>query len=162
MNLQRFEWLGKFFAVTGVILSLCMVAYEMKQSRDVAMADLYQQRADMDLAGYRAYFDSAEFFEAVALYHDGEKLSYKQESMLMVAYQMTFTTLDSVYYQWELGLVPDDEWRRDRSETASQLQENSLAIKAWNNGAGFRQGFVDQVELLAPQLQDKAKKSKAK
>ena len=162
MNLRRFEWLGRFFAVTGVILSLCMVAYEMKLARDVAMADLYQQRADMDLAGYRAYFDATVFFEAVALYHDGEKLSFKQESMLMLGYQMTFTGIDSAYDQGELGLVPDDEWIRDRSETASQLQENPLAIKAWNNGVGFRQSFVDQIELLVPQKQDKAEKSKTK
>ncbi|QFU76647.1 hypothetical protein EY643_13840 [Halioglobus maricola] len=162
MNLRRFEWLGRFFAVAGVILSLCLVAYEMKLARDVAMADLYQQRVDMDLAGYREFFDGAEYFEALVLYHDGEELSFKQESMLQLAYLMTLTSIDSAYYQWELGLVPDDEWIRNRSETALQLQENPLAIKAWNNGAGFRQGFVDEIELLVPQMQDEPETSKNK
>lgn len=143
-------------AALGVIFSLGLVAYEMKQARDVAMADLYQQRADMSQERFLAYFDGTEYFKAMDLYADGKKLSFRQESMLLIAYQVSFSSLDSKHYQWELGLVPDEEWIKERSGITSELQESELARKAWDNGAGYRQSFVVHVQSLATKQQDKS------
>ena len=47
MAQSRFQWLAQMFAALGVIISLLLLAYEMKQARDLAEADLYIQRANM-------------------------------------------------------------------------------------------------------------------
>lgn len=53
LDKYRARWIGQMFAAAGVILSLSLVAYEMKLARDLAMADLYQQRTALNVTKAR-------------------------------------------------------------------------------------------------------------
>lgn len=152
LDKYRARWIGQMFAAAGVILSLSLVAYEMKLARDLAMADLYQQRTTLNVEIALAFFDRDEFHRALALQASGEELSMKQEMITVLAYDIAFLTMDSLYYQWELGLVPDDEWHAARATIISRLRDDTRARNAWIEGDGYREGFVEQVRILVPEL----------
>lgn len=66
--------------------------------------------------------------------------SLQQQMTNQVAYQIGFKAADSLYYQWALGLVPDDEWRAARDEITSRLTEDNSAQETWTrsiNGVPF-------------------------
>lgn len=153
MEQSWIRWLSQISAAVGVVVSLSFVAYEMKLARDVAMADLYQQRSAMEIGVSLAYFDREVFFEGLRLRGAGKNLSAEQQMITELAYQIAFKTADSLYYQWELGLVPEDEWRALRDEIVSRLANDSGAIESWKqSSSGFREGFRTEVTALLPGL----------
>lgn len=50
MERLRIEWLGQMGAALGVIISLGLVAYEMKQSRELARAELEATGVELSIA----------------------------------------------------------------------------------------------------------------
>ena len=158
MEQSWIRWLSQISAAAGVVISLSFVAYEMKLARDVAMAELYQQRSAMEVGVSLAYFDRDIFFEGLARRSAGDQLSAKQQMITELAYRIAFEMSDSLYYQWELGLVPDDEWQAQRDEILSRLTDDSIAIETWKQSSkGFREGFRKEVTALLPSLGQSAK-----
>ena len=47
MKIFSYEVLAQALGVPGICASLLFVGYEIKQSKDIAIADIYQQRATM-------------------------------------------------------------------------------------------------------------------
>ena len=47
MKLPTYQFVAQMGAAFAVVTSLALVAYELKLSRDMAMADVYQQAAAM-------------------------------------------------------------------------------------------------------------------
>ena len=49
MKIIRTDVIAQLLGILGVIASLLFVGFEIKQSRDIAIADIYQQRSSMAL-----------------------------------------------------------------------------------------------------------------
>jgi hypothetical protein len=65
MKLPTYQWIGQMMAALGVVLSLVLVAYELKLSRDTARADVYQQSASMTMEYQAALLANESYQEAL-------------------------------------------------------------------------------------------------
>jgi hypothetical protein len=61
MGSKNYQWLTQMFAALGVITSLSLVAYEMKQSRDVALAELNTAQLEAFALRFEAGLGSETF-----------------------------------------------------------------------------------------------------
>jgi hypothetical protein len=79
MKMPTYQWIGQMLAALGVVLSLALVAYELKLSRDMARADVYQQSAAMTME-YQANMLSNESLQPALEKHrqDTSQLSKRE------------------------------------------------------------------------------------
>ena len=112
MDKARLPWLGQAFAAIGVITSLCLVAYEMKLSRDVALAGVYQQRTEMEI-GILALTLPQEHARNVlrkTLVRNQSPLSSDEYEIWSSYAYIWLMAHENSYFQNRLGLLTDEEW----------------------------------------------------
>ena len=135
------------FAVLGVILSLSMVAYEMKLSREVAMAALFQESNGQVQETRRALLIPELYLVAIKKKGAGEKLTFEERSMHLNSFAIFMLNIDSKYYQYELGLIPEDEWR-SALKSVRDAMGDPYFDEFWDEGSVFRRRFVREIEAL--------------
>ncbi len=149
MKLPTYQWLGQMFATLGVILSLGFVAYELKLSRDTAMADIFQQRNTAEMEHYGKLVDN------VALHRAWNKVSFTgepltPEDIMLMTYFIDgwMQSKESIFYQTRLGLSDQDEWAVHQA-MISTFGYMPCYAKHWDIQRKFyRADFVQLVDRL--------------
>jgi hypothetical protein len=83
MKLPTYQWFGQMLAATGVIISISLLAYEMKLSRDIAKADVYAQGAAMNMTMVLSTMPSEQIRAAMEKRGRDEVLSEEETSLLV-------------------------------------------------------------------------------
>lgn len=146
--MQRYTWesLAKASAALGVIISLGLVAYEMKQARDLAMAELYLERSahlsETVSARYtsetleRAFLQVAVDPQTISL-PEARALNGYAERLLIYAESMHFLHIN--------GLSSGEEWLANKTYFKDTVL-HPCVVRFWNrNKNSWRESF--QVEI---------------
>ena len=144
-----FTSLAQSFGSIGIALSLLLVAFELKQSRDIAEAQLYGERLMFnsriqlqDFDGEIAAVAMGDLFQGKEIEHpDGE---YHAEKYIY----SRFDELDLSHMHKSKGLLGEDVW-------ASQLDGwepplcapllRAMIEEKWAKGFGFRPEFAAEI-----------------
>ena len=125
--MKPIDWkdIAELVGITAIVASLIFVGLQMKQSHEIALADIYQARTTMvvewgnDLASNRlalsafikqdaGRIDEIEPLELRAVF-------FKNYGDLMM--------LENSHYQFSLGFLPQEHWDRARRNLKSRLTE---------------------------------------
>jgi hypothetical protein len=149
MDQRRIQWLGQIFAALGVTISLCLVAYEMNLARDVALADVYQQRVAMDLSYRLHLLDSKEVVATnqKVLSEEGV-LSEKETWILVNDADVAIMGAENAFYQYQLGLFDEEEWMVWRYNMKWMLETTCYRSYFNFHRQGFRKEFAAEVDSL--------------
>ncbi|MEP5570080.1 MAG: hypothetical protein ABJN62_19725 [Halioglobus sp.] len=147
MKLPIYQWIGQMLAALGVVLSLAFVAYELKLSRDMARADIYQQRTAMEIDINLASLAPETLRSALQLWgNDHSSMTQSERSVVRTYLTVWLTTTENAHYQFELGLLPEEEWLNQRDIAASQARRPCFQ-RIWGNIQGiYRSSFVEAVD----------------
>ena len=101
------EWIG----IAGIIFSVGLVAYELRQNSAVAMA---QAVTDLNAAVDNAYRVRAQYPELDRLIVEGHKnlaaLSEREASQLFAWIRADMNLLEAAWFQYDNGVIPDERF----------------------------------------------------
>lgn len=131
MAKPTYQFFAQMFAATGVIISLGFVAYELKQSRDLAVAELNLQqtygaaefhKTVLDEENYRSGFTKLNF--------TGEELTLEETEAI---YQAEAYSTMMHYNNWmldQMGLSQEGEWRANAAHIKRRMA-NPVFFNFW-------------------------------
>ena len=141
------EWLHTV-ATIGVILSLIFVGLEIKQAREVALADVHQQRAAMAIEIERDYYPVESYLEARVKLRRGEELSETDILVLRGAQVAWLQYWENNFYQYRLGLLDEDAWQSSRRTIRGRLSR-PLYRGYWESYRHqWREEFAKEVDAI--------------
>ncbi len=129
------DWL-EIVGLFSVVLSLVFVGLQIKQSQDIALAAQYQARADHNLQLAAMQFENDEFMQAVGssardsvvslIDQYGARRSITIDDVegspddllgrVVTRCAMAVKQMENIHYQWQLGLIDDDNWRAFKAQ----------------------------------------------
>ncbi len=141
------DWL-QVAGLIGVIASLLFVGYELEQSRDIAMAELYQARAENSTQIFQTGMSDKSAHEAQDKYFRGERVTHWEEVQVHYFLQMFITSWEMNHFLYQKGLLDQEQW--DASlQSIKELFGEEMMQEYWEGArdevrASFA-GVVDDV-----------------
>lgn len=136
----------------GVSASLVFVGFELKQSRDIAIADIFQQRTamwiDLKMSEY-----SAEQYESVFNKFAIENVEFSdfEISLIEVMFEVRLTWYENLHFQNQLGMITEEEWNVVKLAISEEFSAPCRAIW-WESDKDFwRESFSSDVDILIAQ-----------
>ena len=141
----NYKWIGQMFAALGVIISLCLVAYEMKLARDIALAELsislHERSGDRELA----FIETSELVSARIKFFSGleDELTPRERVAFNAALSHGLYNLESAFLLDQMGLLPRAEWQAKREFTKLMMIRSPL----------IRESFGPQAMIQRPDME---------
>ena len=149
---------GQLLGAFSIAASLFLVAWEMKQARDIAEAELHLGRADFDAKGYLE-LDQVKIGQATdRLKAVGEAgLSDDEWYLLVGYYHFLSLSADTAHFHWQKGLLDEGVWLAylEAYAVSCNVKKNAFREKVWNQGYGYRKDFAKVMnDFLAEKEKD--------
>jgi hypothetical protein len=162
MKLPSYQFFAQMGAAFAVVASLALVAYELKLNREVAMAQIYQERTAILSDHIRGTMGIEAFQQALTSRKLKQPVSETEQRLLDDDQHVLLLFFDNTHYQYTLGLIPDEEWAvvldALKAEARYLVDEGHL-LNHWNETKfGFRASFAD---IITAEIKDYTAKSKA-
>lgn len=144
------KW-AQAFGFLGVIVSLLFVAYELKQSRDIALAEIYQQKTAMTMAVNTGLINSPALLDAyVTSWTSPETLEIKDLILIHGDLGRQFSYFENNHYQYQLGMIDEEQMDTIRAMITGIFQDN-LARDFWirtSATGAWRKTFKAEVDTI--------------
>jgi len=144
-------WL-QVLGFAGLIASLVFVGLELRQSREIAIADVYQQRAAMLIDVHAITLSSELLYDMYNRMQAGEPLNAGDQILLSTALTPIFTYWENNHFQYEMGLLSEEQWQSSRN--ALQAMVARPEVQAWwqTERKEMRKSFTDVVDQAIAEL----------
>ncbi len=148
------DWL-QIFASVGVILSLIFVGFQIQQSREIAIADIYQQRTALLLQQIAFSTPPEEVLQALNKEWADESLSRSDEWVLYMSTASRLAYWENNHFQYQLGLLSEEQWEASRN-AIRDVSTNPRFLKTWELEHDIvRKSFAEAVDEILREESDK-------
>lgn len=138
---------AEVIGVAAIVGSLIFVGLQMKQTHEIALSAAYQARESSSIERLAAQAGSPQYTSGVAKLYRGEieQVTPAERVALEHFFITDMVMWENRHYQHELGYLPDDHWKRNKSELwcMFSLPFYREIIKPWEFRASF-QVVVDE------------------
>ena len=140
--LISFTGLTNFLGVVGVIGSLIFVGLELRQSQKIALGNQIQERANLRANYILANLEGSEAGrQLLAMQRKGlilnlvdpHSLNGKLYEAFNLIQQWRVSSIENVFQQYQLGLLPDDVW--SQVEGRIRVQYSNCELRVYFNGS---------------------------
>ena len=151
---NKYRIIVELTSVVAIILSLVFLALEVKQSNQLAKAEIRQALNVTDMEVYKVQME--EDIIAKALYKINKNLPIDdyEEYQLNEFQKFNFRDFDSSFYQYRIGLFDKNVWFAYRRIIKSLLTENYIMIMWGNSNQSFSIEFQDEVNNIIKEIKD--------
>ena len=140
----------------GVILSLLFVGYEIKQSRDIAEAEVYAQRAELDVVIRSQYIPSEKIYEIQEKRANGEDITQFELNKLLFAYGSSFIYWENNHFLYSQGLLGEEHWRASKLSMLKTFIEIPDFLVFWDGYSHeYRISFRNEVDVVVTEAKAK-------
>ena len=139
---------GQLLGAFSIAGSLLLVAWELKQARDIAEAELHLGRANFDAKGYLE-FDQVKIGQATnklkALGEEG--LEDEEWYLLWSYYHFLHLGVDTAHFHWQRGLLGKEVLHAYLEAYDFGCNPNKVEFgkKVWSGGRGYRKEFAQVI-----------------
>ena len=141
------DWL-QVTGLFGVIVSLVFVGLEIQPSRQIAIADIYQQRAEMIVQVNSIRLTSEILHETRNKLEAGEMLTNTEQSLLDQSWNPYFNYVENNHFQYQLGLLSEEQWISTRNNLRSRARD-PLFLAWWEvERENWRESFAQVMDEL--------------
>ena len=143
------DWM-QLFASVGVILSLIFVGVQIRQSREIAIADIYQQRTALLLQNFSFAVPPETEYSAWMKDRAGEPLGQDEKLALITRYAARIAYWENNHFQYQIGLLPEEQWEASKNSIRGHASRQTF-LDAWESERfQLRKSFADEIdEILA-------------
>ena len=143
------DWL-QVFGLFGVIASLIFVGFEVQQTREIALSNVYQSRAN---ASSEAAFSLASNEAALTAFNAGrqgdiESITPQQMGAGIATHIGLMFLWDNSHFQYERGFIPAEHWVRIRWEIKSAMSVPFRRSFTESRFPMMRPTFRDEIEVI--------------
>ena len=139
------NWM-QFLASVGVILSLIFVGVQIQQSRDIAIADIYQQRTALLLQHFSFAVPAETEFRAGMKDRAGEQLNPDEKYALTNRYAARIAYWENNHFQYQIGLLPEEQWEASKNSIRGRANRQ-VFLDTWERERfQLRKSFVDEID----------------
>ena len=133
----------------GIALSLLLVAFELKQSRDIAEAQLYSDRFEFNYRIQLQDFDLDVASKTIGKLVRGEVETdedalYQAESYVYAQFQ----NLDMMHFHRSKNLLDEEVWSKALEGLTPPMCTptfRELVDRVWSGGFGYRNAFANDI-----------------
>lgn len=154
MKFIRYDVIAQLLGILGVIASLLFVGFEIKQSRDIAIADIYQQRSSMALDIALSKYSPEQVANVMSTVRD-DRLKMTQQDVLVLSdiLEASFIYYENVHFQYQLGMIGEEEWAASK-RLISRGFELAPCSRVWwrQTKETWRESFASEIGSLLEQL----------
>jgi len=137
------------FGTLAIVGSLIFVGFEIKQSREIAIADVYQQQAALLVAVQTSGDVPERLFEARQKFRAGEELSQAEINLLRSHHNPWLTYYENVHFQYQAGLLSEEHWVSVKNEIRRGNLNAPYFLDYWESVRGsWRQSFSDEIDQI--------------
>jgi hypothetical protein len=141
------DWL-QLVGFFGIIASLVFVGLEMQQSRQIAIADIYQQRAEMIIQVNSIRLTSEILHETRSKLEAGDTLTGTEQDLLDASWNPGLNYAENNHFQYQLGLLSEEQWLSTRNNWRERVR-NPVFLEWWKGDrASWRESFAQAVDEL--------------
>jgi hypothetical protein len=155
MKFVRYEVFVQILGMFGVIASLLFVGFEIKQSRDIAIADIYQQRTSMALDIALNRYSPEQVAEVTnMLIDDPQKMTRQDVQLLSDIMAANFIYYENLHFQYQLGMIGEEEWNASKKLISVGFLLAPCSPVWWGQvKETWRESFASEVDSLLLQLE---------
>jgi len=130
-----FNAIANFLGVVGIIGSLIFVGMELRQTQIIALGNQIQQRANMQADFILANLEDTDIGrQLLAAQRKGDPLNAmdpntltdEEFEVLNLIHEWRVNSIQNVFQQYELGLLPDDIWTQVKGRIDAQYANCAL------------------------------------
>lgn len=144
---MRWKGIAELIGVTAIVASLIFVGLELRQSRQIAIADIYQQRTSMLIDLHAARLSSEPLALAMHKALTDEQLSDWESGLVNTSHYLLLTYWENVHFQYEYGLMPHEQWQASQRAMGNYIRNTPGALNFWNSAKfAMRDSFVAAVD----------------
>ncbi|MEP6390336.1 MAG: hypothetical protein ABJ056_10480 [Halioglobus sp.] len=111
MKIPTYQFVAQMAAAFAVVVSLGLVAYELKLSRDLGMAEMMLTRINSDNDLTVALMGIDSFNSAVEKIHEThEELTWQEQNTYDKAVNAWIWSWYADFNLWNMGLLTQEEW----------------------------------------------------
>ena len=152
LSLSDWANIAEIFAAFAVIFSLIFVGVELQRNTAASQAATREAINQKDLEFLSLRLNSEILAEAHAKLENGQELSPLEISQLINQEYVNFVSFEHSFYQYRMGTLVEDEWRRHENFVRSQIQTFLYSQIMWSRkGQDFTPEFRSLVEEFASQ-----------
>jgi len=144
-NETTIDWL-QILGFAGLIASLIFVGLELRQSREIAIADIYQQRAAMLIDVHSITLTSELLYDAYNKAQTGEPLTAGDRVLMATGLTPLFTYWENNHFQYEMGLLSEEQWQASRNAMRAVVKRPDVQLWWQSERAEMRKTFADVVD----------------
>ncbi|MEE4295558.1 MAG: hypothetical protein V2J20_02945 [Wenzhouxiangella sp.] len=123
MKREQVKDIFELIGIVAIIASLVFVGLEVRQSHEIARADVYQQRTFMEMQVNMSSYTPELLSTALETWRQNHSEMTSEEIRALATFWTVWVTLvENAHYQYQLGLLPDEEWQNQLELTLVQAQ----------------------------------------
>lgn len=128
MKLPAYQFVTQMGAAFAVVASLGLVAYELKQTRDMAVGELALSVYEVESSVYLQVLDAEAYNRAVdKLENGGGELTWSERKNLFRVIMASNGVTIAKFQLWKLGLLSDTEWEWE----VQKVKNNWTDVASW-------------------------------
>ena len=141
-------------SVVAIILSLVFLALEVKQSNQLAKAEIRQALNVTDMEVYKVQMEEDIIAKALYKINKNIPIDDYEEYQLNEFQRFNFRDFDNSFYQYRIGLFDENVWFAYRRIIKSLLTENYIMLMWGNSNQSFSIEFQDEVNNILKEIKD--------
>ena len=141
-------------SVVAIIFSLVFLALEVKQSNQLAKAEIRQALNVTDMEVYKVQMEEDIIAKALYKINKNIPIDDYEEYQLNEFQRFNFRDFDNSFYQYRIGLFDENVWFAYRRIIKSLLTENYIMIMWGNSNQSFSIEFQDEVNNILKEIKD--------
>ena len=151
---NKYRIIVELTSVVAIILSLVFLGLEVKQSNQLAKAEIRQALNVTDMEVYKVQMEEDIIAKALYKINKNIPIDDYEEYQLDEFQRFNFRDFDNSFYQYRIGLFDENVWFAYRRIIKSLLMQNYIMIMWGNSNQSFSIEFQDEVNNIIKEIKD--------
>ena len=154
--MQKPSWKDtvELVGIAAIIASLVFVGLELRQTREIAVADAYQARAELMLQAQGMVFDSDRLADILDRAFT-EEISESDRKLVDRFQSVLLTYYENNHYQYQIGMLSEEHWASSLHALRNGVVHHELLIDLWREKrTEWRESFAEVIDELAAQSEE--------
>lgn len=156
MKLPTYQFIAQMSAAFAVVVSLGFVAYELKLARDIALAQIYQDKTELIMNINTASVDPSALLSAtIKLDTSPDTLDFEDVYLLYGELGAKFSYYENNHFLYQHGMVTEEQLATIWSEIESLFRRSELNRDYWimsSEDGAWRESFTQEVDRILDEL----------
>ena len=152
MKLPTYQFVAQISAAFAVVVSLGFVAYELKQARDIALAEIYQDKTALVMNLNMALIEQPLLLASVdKLWASPNELDMKDLRILSSFFGTQFAYYENNHFLYQQGMITEEQMNTIRANITGFLNASEFFRHWWigsSERGAWRASFAAEVNEI--------------